>query len=179
MRYSPPAALWSLWRPLALPALRTSGSALRSTKRRGRYSRPARGRLYARTHDGATPTDTLVTGNWLNAPHRYRIEWNTSSINFLIDGVVVATHAAAIAANMRPIVSDFNTGGDAIAVNWMRLSPYAAAGTFTSRVLDAGAATSWGSAMWTAVTPANTAVAVSARFGDTPVPDGTWTGFST
>ena len=142
------------------------------------FSTGSGGALYARTHNGATPTDTLLAGNWLNAPHRYRIEWNTSSVTFLIDGAVVATHPVAIATNMRPLASDFNTGADAVAVNWMRMSPYAASGTFLSRVLDAGATTTWGSATWTAVTSANTAVALSARFGGTPVPDGTWTGYS-
>jgi hypothetical protein len=142
------------------------------------FSTGSGGALYARTHTGTTPTDTLLAGSWLNAPHRYRIEWNASSVGFLIDGGIVATHAVTIATNMRPIVSDFNTGGDAIAVNWMRMSPYATSGTFVSRVLDAGVVTSWGSASWTATTSANTGVALSARFGDTPVPDGTWTAFS-
>jgi Domain of unknown function (DUF4082)/Bacterial Ig-like domain/Calx-beta domain/Bacterial Ig domain/Purple acid Phosphatase, N-terminal domain len=139
----------------------------------------AGGALSARTHNGTTPTDTLLAGNWLNTPHRYRIEWDAASVNFLIEGTLVATHPVGIATNMRPIASDFNTGGNAVTLNWMRLSPYAASGTFVSRVLDAGATTGWGSASWTAVTSVNTTVALSARFGDTPVPDGTWTGFST
>ena len=72
-------------------------------------------------------------------PHRYRIEWNASSVVFLIDGAVAASHPVTIATNMRPIASDYNTGGAAVVVDWMRMSPYAAGGTFTSRVLDGGA----------------------------------------
>ena len=33
------------------------------------------GELFARTHDGVTPTDTLLSGSWLGSPHRFRIEW--------------------------------------------------------------------------------------------------------
>src|SRR5207249_4878341 len=39
--------------------------------------------LYARTSDG---NDTLIPGNWLDSPHRYRIDWNTSNVVFWIDG---------------------------------------------------------------------------------------------
>ena len=55
---------------------------------------------------------------------------------------------------MRPIVSDFNPGSGAVQVDWMRLAPYATAGTFTSRVLNAGASIAWNSAAWTAQVPA-------------------------
>jgi N,N-dimethylformamidase beta subunit-like, C-terminal/Domain of unknown function (DUF4082)/Bacterial Ig-like domain/Calx-beta domain/Bacterial Ig domain/Purple acid Phosphatase, N-terminal domain len=141
------------------------------------FSTGTGGSLLARTHTGTTPTDTVIPGNWLNAPHDFRIEWNTSSVVFLIDGGVVATHAVTIDTNMRPIASDFTVGGNVPTVNWMRMSPYATSATFDSRVLDGGAMASWGSADWTSVTPANTSVALSARFGNTAVPDGTWTAF--
>jgi hypothetical protein len=141
------------------------------------FSTGTGGSLFARTHTGATPTDTLIPGSWLNAPHDFRIEWNTSSVVFLIDGGVVATHAVTIDTNMRPIASDFTVGGNVLTVNWMRMSPYATSGTFDSRVIDGGAITSWGTADWTSIAPAGTSVALSARFGDTPVPDGTWTAF--
>ena len=61
------------------------------------------GALYARTNTGATSTDTPIAGNWLSAPHRYRIDWTTSSVSFFIDGTLVATHAVTIADTMRPI----------------------------------------------------------------------------
>jgi hypothetical protein len=44
-------------------------------------------------------------------------------------------------------------------------------------VLDGGATRQWSSAAWTAAVPAGTTLAVSARFGNTAVPDGSWTGF--
>ena len=41
---------------------------------------------------------------------------------------------------MRPLASDRTNGGGNLVLDWMRMTPYAASGTFTSRVLDAGSA---------------------------------------
>ena len=142
------------------------------------FSTGSGGALFARTHTGTTPTDTTLPGSWLNAPHKYRIDWNASSVTFFIDGALVATHAATITAQMRPIASDFTVGGGGVSVDWMRLAPYAASGTFTSRVMDAGASAVWGSANWTTQTPSGTSIGLSARFGDTAAPDATWTPFA-
>ena len=136
------------------------------------------GALYARTNTAATSTDTPLPGNWLSAPHLYRIDWSASSVSFFIDGALVATHPVAIADTMRPIVSDAQVAGQSVAVDWIRLTPYAGSGTLTSRVLDAGSSVAWKSAAWTAQTPTGTTIALSARFGNTPTPDGTWTAFA-
>jgi hypothetical protein len=133
------------------------------------------GALYARTNTGATSTDTPIAGNWLSAPHRYRIDWSTSSVSFFIDGTLVATHAVTIADAMRPMVSDATVAGETVTVDWLRLTPYAASGTFTSRILDAGSSVTWNTASWTAQTPTGTTIALSARFGNSPAPDATWT----
>ena len=79
---------------------------------------------------------------------------------------------------MRPAFSEFSPGADALLVSSVRLAPYATAGTFTSRILDAGSSTVWASASSVATTPAGTTLALSVRFGDTPTPDATWTSFS-
>jgi ribosomal protein L35AE/L33A len=141
------------------------------------FSTASGGGLYARTHNGTTSTDTLIPGSWLGTPHRYRIDWTSSGVTYSIDGTQVATHPLAIAVDMRPIISDFNIGNGVVTVDWVRMTPYASSGTFTSRVLDAGTAVSWSSATWTAQVPTGTALALSARFGNTAVPDGTWTSF--
>ena len=133
--------------------------------------------LYARTNDGSTITDTLIPGNWVGAPHRYRIDWSGNSVVFSIDGTQVATNPAVIAATMRPIVSDYNVGGGALSVDWVRMTPYATSATFTSRVIDAGAPIQWSAVTWSATTPVNTTLSLSARFGNSPTPDGSWTGF--
>jgi hypothetical protein len=66
-----------------------------------------------------------------------------------------------------------------LTVDWMRLTPYAASGTYTSKVFNAGFPATWMNASWTADAPAGTTVVVSYRTGNTAIPDGTWTAFTT
>src|SRR5262249_49450291 len=88
------------------------------------------------------------------------------------------THAIAIAAPLRPLVSDFTAGSGSVSVDWIRMSPYAAAGTFVSRVFDATQAVDWGGLSWTAETPTGTSAAFFLRHGDTPAPDAAWSAFA-
>ena len=142
------------------------------------FSTGAGGALYARTNDGARSVDTLLPGNWLGSPRRYRIDWTASSVTFYIDGTQVATRAVAIGTSLRPIVSDFTVGGPTLSVDWLRLSPFATNGVFTSRVFDAGSPKSWATVSWNAVVPPTTSLGMSVHFGDTPVPDASWTPFT-
>ncbi len=88
---------WSSSLPSAAEGFQHAGFAITFNEARWAiFSTGGGGALYARTHDGATPTDTLIPGPWLGAPHRYRIEWNADGVVFSIDGTPVATHAAAI-----------------------------------------------------------------------------------
>ena len=137
--------------------------------------------LYARTVTSPV-IETLIAANFANVPHRYRIDWNATNIVYSIDGVVVATHKVNFpaAVKMTVIASDWmrdDTGK--LVVDWMRLTPYAAAGVYTSKVFDAGFIATWMNATWTAATPAGTAAVVSYRTGNTPTPDATWTAFTT
>ncbi len=136
------------------------------------------GALYARTNSGSASIDTPIPGSLLGAAHRFRIDWTATSVTYAVDGVLVATHAIAIGAPLRPMVSDFSVGGGSVSVDWMRLTPYAAAGTFVSRVFDATQAVDWSSLSWTVETPSGTNAAFFARHGDTPVPDATWSAFA-
>jgi hypothetical protein len=88
----------------------------------------------------------------------------------------VATHDAVITENMRPIASDLHADASPLRIDWLRMGPYATAGTFVSRVLDAGAVTTWGSMSWNG--SGVSGIAMSVRFGDTPTPDGSWTAFT-
>ena len=65
----------------------------------------------------------------------------------------------------------------AVTVDWLRMTPYASAGTFDSRIFDAGAAAAWSTLSWNVTTPTGTSVALSYRTGNTATPDGTWTTF--
>jgi hypothetical protein len=133
------------------------------------------GSLYARTNN----TNTQLGSSWLGAPHRYRIDWNASNVVYSIDGTAVATHSTTITSSMRPLASDFTAGGGTVVVDWVRMTPYAASGTFLSRVFDAGSSVTWGTAAWTPEVPTGTSLVLSVRQGDTATPDGTWTPFVT
>jgi hypothetical protein len=50
------------------------------------FSTGGGGTLYARTLQGALSEETTVTGFLLNAPHRYRIEWESGQVRFYVDG---------------------------------------------------------------------------------------------
>jgi hypothetical protein len=131
--------------------------------------------VYARSN---TSPDILLGAGLQNAPHRYRIDWNATSFDFYVDGVLTATINQTVAGNMIGIISDFTIGGVSLSVDWLRITPYAAAGSFTSRIFDMIAPTTWGAATWNASTPAGTGLSVLVRTGNTAIPDGSWTAFN-
>jgi hypothetical protein len=134
--------------------------------------------LYARTHDGGAASNVPI-GNLVGSPHHYRIDWLPGSVVFRVDGVVVHTETVTIATDMRPLVSDFSGGGAVLSLDWLRMGPYASAGTFTSRVLDAGAPVEWRTLDVTGATPAGSSAAFEVRTGGTTDPDdGSWSAFA-
>ncbi len=134
--------------------------------------------LKARTRSAiSAETSTDLTGVAISIPHRFRIEWDAGEVRYFVDGTLKATHTVTVAGPMRPAASDW-PGGATLALDWIRMSPYALAGTFESRIGDAGSAATWGAITWTADTPSGTGLALSVRTGDTPTPDGTWTVFN-
>ena len=136
------------------------------------------GGLFARTNSGGASIDTPLAASLLGSPHRFRIDWTATGVVYSVDGSVVANHAIAIAAPMRPLASDLSVGSGSVSVDWIRMSPYAGAGTFVSRVFDATQPADWGGLSWNAELPAGTGAAFFARHGDTPVPDGSWSAFA-
>ncbi|HET7486305.1 MAG TPA: DUF4082 domain-containing protein [Acidimicrobiales bacterium] len=136
------------------------------------------GTLYARSRLNNNNTNTNLGASLLGAPHRFRIDWNATNIVFSVDGVVKATHNRTISVAMRPVVRENTVGGGSVSVDWMRMTPYASTGTFTSRVLDAGSTMTWTTATWNADLPTGTSVSVSVATGDTPTPDATWSAFN-
>ena len=126
--------------------------------------------LFARTSDG---TNTLIPGTWLDSPHRYRIDWTATTVSFYIDGAFYAQHNVAL-ADMRPAISDYNVGGTAAIVDWIRMSPYGTPCAFESRIFDAGSVVDWQNLISTGSTPVGTNVAFETRTGNTLTPDVTW-----
>src|SRR5215217_4625908 len=130
--------------------------------------------LYARTN-GPAQTDTPITGVDPSTPHLYRIEWKPDSVVYYVDGTQVASHSIAITSQMRPLASDFNVGGPSVSVDWLRMSPYAASGTFESRVFDSGkSASDWLKLDSTPQKPTGTNAGFETRSGNTATPDSTW-----
>jgi hypothetical protein len=134
--------------------------------------------LLARTWAGGPLIDYAIPLDLLGSAHRYRIDWKTNSIDYYVDGSLVNTQPVSIAGPMRPVASDFSADGDSLTVDWIHMGPYAASGTFLSRVGDAGRHASWGSVTWSADLPAGTSVAIAVRAGDTVLPDASWSNFS-
>ncbi len=136
--------------------------------------------VYARTWDNQVAS---LGSTLLNAPHRYRIQWNsgTNDFQFYVDGVLISTPAitATVSTTMNVQISDYPAGGYGLTVDWIHVSPYSTPGTFESRIYDAGASRNWADASWNADVPSGTALSISVRKGDTPTPDGSWTAYTT
>lgn len=134
--------------------------------------------VYARTSSNQSVS---LGSSLLNAPHQYKIEWlsATNAFNFYVDGVLIPTPAITIteSSNLVVQISDYPAGGVALSVDALRLTPYAAAGTFISRVFNAGQNTNWGTVNWTETVPANTTLHIAVRKGNTPTPDGSWSAY--
>jgi hypothetical protein len=135
------------------------------------------GQLLARVWDGGPQLDTPIPGDFLGAPHHYRIDWNAASVDFYIDGSPVHSEPITISTSMRAAASDYDLDGVTLDLDWMRIAPYVTAGSFESRIFDAGDPATWHTVTWNADLPAETSLSVAVRTGDTAVPDSTWTAF--
>jgi hypothetical protein len=133
---------------------------------------PGGASVLARTYIGSVASDTDL-GGYIGAPHRFRIDWSASNVTYFVDGVQVASHSIGSVPDMRPVASDL-AGGPTLVIDWLRMSPYATSGVFTSRVFDAGAA-QWLDLIWSGSQPSGASVTFETRVGNTSNPDdGTW-----
>ena len=174
-----PAARSSSGRTSAVATSPTSASPTTSTTNWAFFSIRGDGSINARTNVGGAQPDTQLPSALIGSAHNYRIEWDASEVRYYVDGSLVVTHSANFGSTqMRPAASDFNAGGSDVAVDWLHMSPYPGAGSFTSRVLDAGQSADWGALSWIADTPAGTSVVLNVRTGNTPTPDGSWSSFT-
>lgn len=122
-------------------------------------------RLYARSHH-VLLEDKRLPGIWFDGPHDFRIEWNLLDIAFSVDGDRVGYLLVPVPGYARAVVANQRVDGPPLDVEWMRVSPYAAAGSFTSRVLDAGATVEWTDATLRADVPAGTTMDLFVRTAD-------------
>jgi len=133
--------------------------------------------LKARTRMDDSYVDEVLPSIYQGAPHVFRIDWNVGSVDYYIDGELVAHHDVDVPVSLRPMISDTNVDGTVFAVDWLRMTPYATSGGYVSAVHDAGETSLWDVIDWTSTEPAGTSILVSARCGHTPVPDGSWTDY--
>ena len=89
-------------------------------------------------------TSVLATG-WTPALHKFRIEWNSGTVTFYLDDVAkyTKTFSNTFTTSMRPVFSDTVTTDASLILDWVRVGPYAASGTYTSRVVNASASVTW------------------------------------
>jgi large repetitive protein len=131
-------------------------------------------RLYGRTHL-LQIEDRKLSADWFGAPHVFRIDWNVLDIIFSVDGDRQAHLMIPVPGYMRALAANQRLGTEPLRIEWMRMSPYAPAGRFTSRVFDAGAPSTWGALTWEADIPERTSVALEVRTGGVARPGSTWT----
>ena len=60
------------------------------------------------------------------------------------------------AVTMRPVIIDAAAGDGALSVDWIRSTPYAGSGTYTSSVFDAGDTAAWQKLTTTSSVPSGT-----------------------
>ena len=115
----------------------------------------------------------------LGVPHLFQIDWQAAAVTFFVDGQQVNQEAFAISSSMRFYAGDYTQGsGNPLTVDWIHISPFSTAGTFTSRVFDSGGDASWHVASWSADSPVGTTVTLAVRTGNTNPPDVTWGAFT-
>jgi len=145
--------------------------------------------LYARTVNGARTVENLLSGiDWLRKSHRFQITTTTGAANYYIDGTLVISHTSMAwgTAAMAPVISDTTAGDAALSVDWIRVTPFASSGSYTSAVFDAGATVTWTKLTanntivpyFSCCTTSGTTNLITYRVGDTPTPDGSWTPFT-
>ena len=140
------------------------------------------GELYARSVNGARVLESAMAGiNWLGTPRRYQIVWSATTASYYIDGTLMISHGSMGygTTTMKPVILDSVGGDGVLGVDWIRMTPYASSGSFTSVVFDAGAVVLWQKLTRTATVPTGTSAVITYRRGDTPVPDASWTTFVT
>jgi hypothetical protein len=132
--------------------------------------------LFARVNAGGVVTDVS-----LGAPptgyHVYRVQPIPGAFQFYIDGTLQTTVTGVVPSSvpLKIAMSTYLTTGPSLQVDWVRTE----GGTFTSSVLDAGRNVNWGAINWTAILPAGTSIVIETRTGNTAVPDGSWSDWST
>lgn len=144
------------------------------------FTRDPAGNLVAVTVDAAGQNSTIPIPGTYVGQHEYRVDWSATAATYFIDGVQVSTNPFSPGTTaLRIVAADAVVAGGGMPVDWVRVAPYTTSGTYTSKVIDAGASVGWESAQASAVIPTGTTLVLRVRSGNTATPDSTWTGWAT
>ena len=136
--------------------------------------------LIATVNDGFFGTTTATAMTNYSGAHKLRIEWASTSVSFYVDDALKYTKSFnTFYSNMRPSFADTVADTSNLVINWVRVGPYAATGSYVSRVMDAGISATWGAVSWDATVPTGSTLVVQVRSGTSPNPDGTWSAWAT
>jgi hypothetical protein len=130
--------------------------------------------LRARTYDGTTVADTVLTGGTLGSWQRYRIDWTTSGVTYSVNDVITDSQPASL-ATMNPMFSE--NAQETMQVDWLRMGPYAPANCiYTSHLYDSGYVNpDWITLTTSTYVPANTTLSFETRSGAaTDTSDPSW-----
>jgi hypothetical protein len=132
--------------------------------------------LYARVNvNGATQDISL--GALPSGYHNYLIQPVSGGFAFYVDGVLETTITAAMPQGtaLKAAFYDYSGTSQPLRVSEVTMGAPPLSGTFTSRILDAGATAAWANGSWTASIPTGTTVGLAVRTGNTATPDASWT----
>ena len=91
-------------------------------------------------NDGRSVNTTIpIAGTFTGAAHEYRVDWNSNTATFFVDGVQKAANAFRPLVQLRSVLLDPTNDATPLAVSWVRAGTYAASTTYVSPVIDAGA----------------------------------------
>ena len=111
--------------------------------------------------------------------HRYRVVWTATAFEFYVDGgtVPVATLSQTTGGPLQRRRQRSQLWRLRCWLDWAHVSPYPAAGSFTSRVFDAGSTVGWQQLSADQIHPAATSTGFEVRSGNVAAPDASWSSF--
>ena len=123
-----------------------------------------KGRVYASTMaDGGKVTQTPLNGLDPGGFHNVRIVWGPASVQYWIDGSMLAEHTSAPSVPLYVSLSNSAAAGTMM-VDWVRVNSYQpGSSTYLSSIKDAEKMVGWGALVWAGERPSGTDIAFETR----------------
>lgn len=141
------------------------------------FGRDSSGALIALVDDGASNRRTIpITAPVAPGAHTYRVDLANGGTTFFVDDVQVAASGfTPMATSFKVTAVDGTVVNGPLSIDWVRVAPYATSGTYTSRVIDAGASVVWDAVTAVSALPTSTGLTLKVRSGNTATPGTGWT----